>query len=272
LALQAAVSARMNASSTMRRMADNSRSLCVGAVLVVVAGCGGESRYRVPGSDSARPSAAPNATATSRPTAEPDPGTDPPVPHPPVQPAPVVNPIPECAGFGAGPPTDPSSCPDRLLEVSPLSPEAQCLPSGIVVEPLQIPDLTVGAYDWEVDERERNADPSTWDRSPLPAGACVFRLHGVNANCYPGGGLFYVGDCRYLKQPRPAPGGFYEGNHCGVEPGCATARASGTASYWWYLVDRGSAADLVICAPECAQSFVPYGGCLSLESGPSHCE
>ena len=37
----------------------------------------------------------------------------------------------------------------------------------------------------------------------MPAGACVFRLHGVDTRCYPKGATFFTGSCSGLGDGRP---------------------------------------------------------------------
>ncbi len=62
-------------------------------------------------------------------------------------------------------------------------------------------------------------------------------------------------------------GSFYDVNTCDIAPGCPTANWGNVDGYWWYVNARSDATDLVICAPECAGSFVPAGACLRLPSG-----
>jgi hypothetical protein len=158
-----------------------------------------------------------------------------------------------------------------MLDIDPKNDSVTDGPDGITIEPLQTPDYPYPIpYPYPALPAP-NPDPATWDRSELPANACVFRLHGVNAACFPNGGIFFTGSCSSLMGGiGVAPGSFYDSHACNVEPGCPTADISaGEIGYWWYLVDRGDATDLVICAPECAGSFTSFGGCLSLRSSPA---
>jgi hypothetical protein len=99
----------------------------------------------------------------------------------------------------------------------------------------------------------------------LPAGACVFRVHGMGANCVRNGILF-VGDCPGPGVAGTAPTGFYDWPYCGqnVVPGCPTADPWGPVGLWWYLQPDGANVDLVVCAPECAAGIDSAGACLNL--------
>ena len=127
--------------------------------------------------------------------------------------------------------------------------------TGIWVEPLQIPDYRQGPP-----ANLPEVEPSKWDRSPLPAGSCVLRIHGLSGACLQRG-LLFVGTCASLADPdvpHIVPFGYYEGSSCqeGVAPGCPSADASDWRNgNWWYLVARGDDTDLVVCAPQCATPF-----------------
>jgi hypothetical protein len=165
--------------------------------------------------------------------------------------------------------------PSELLSCEPV-PDATC--SGLTVnllgssltndvwsEPLQVPKYGTrpdGYY-----PPSANTDPASWDRSPLPAGACVFRIHGLTPNCVRSGTLWEAscqpdgfGDERLL-----APS-FYETGVCmrHIAPGCPTADPWNAAGHWWYLQPDGENVDLVVCAPECASSIVNNSPCLEL--------
>jgi hypothetical protein len=136
--------------------------------------------------------------------------------------------------------------------------------SGVYVEPLQVPDY--GTRPNNYFPQYDLPDPSSWDRSMLPAGACVFRVHGMAANCVRDGILF-EGECPAPGVGGVAPGGFYGGPYCGqnVGPGCPIADPWSEVGYWWYMQPDGANVDLVICAPECAGAFAWTGGaCLKL--------
>jgi hypothetical protein len=128
------------------------------------------------------------------------------------------------------------------------------------VEPLQIPQFgtrPAGYY-----PADPNVDPALWDRAALPAGACVFRLHGVPGSCLRPGRID-EGSCLLDGVPPVSPGDFYENNLCGqgVAPGCPTSDPWAPEGYWWYMVPRGVDTDVVICAPECAQQLQLSGEC-----------
>jgi hypothetical protein len=134
------------------------------------------------------------------------------------------------------------------------------------VEPLQIPQF--GSRPPGYYPSGPAVDPALWDRSALPAGACVFRLHGVPGSCLRPGRI-YLGSCAELADGGPTivPGDFYENNTCaqGIAPGCPTADPWSSYGFWWYMVPRGADTDLVMCAPECAGELQPSSeGCLSL--------
>jgi len=131
------------------------------------------------------------------------------------------------------------------------------------VEPLQIPQFGSRPAGYYPDP---SVDPALWDRSARPAGACVFRLHGVSGSCLRPG-LISEGSCLYDAGPHVSPGDFYESNSCGlgIAPGCPTSDPWSHNGYWWYMVPRGPDIDVVICAPECAQQLQPsVRGCLTL--------
>jgi hypothetical protein len=222
------------ARATRRGGAAGCRSVFLFLLLLA---CGGESRRRQPAivSDAGAPNAATDAGADANP-----------VPRP-----------------------KPASCPTLTLPIDATS-LAVTEVDGVVIEPLQLPDYPAEpAPSCPGCGPSGDPDPSTWDRSELPANACVFRLHGVSAACYPLGGTIYTDSCE--TWPKVAPGTFYEHYACsGVVPGCPTPEPYNHAlGYWWYLVDRGDAADLVICAPECAGSFKHGPACAVLDPARS---
>src|SRR6185369_11832 len=131
--------------------------------------------------------------------------------------------------------------------------------AGVWVEPLQIPDYSL-EFPATQPGLEPKVEPSDWDRSPLPAGACVLRIHGLSGACLQPGAL-YVGTCAALSDPatpRISSVSFYEALSCrqGIAPGCPSAGATTWGDgNWWYLVARGEDTDLVLCAPQCAGLF-----------------
>jgi len=124
--------------------------------------------------------------------------------------------------------------------------------SGVSAEPLQVPNYGVRPGDYT--PSFELPDPSVWDRSARPAGACVFRLRGVQADCLLHG-LLFVGVCPEPGFPGVAPDGFYESHvdSCSQSPtpGCPTADPWSLVGAWWYLQHEGAELELVVCAPEC---------------------
>lgn len=195
-------------------------------------------------------------------------------------PAPTTDTVPTSSTPACPPPGPPPSldCPaELLLDVDPRV--AETTVSGSVrIEPIQEPEFPYPVvFPPDTPLPDPNPDPATWDRSDVPAGACVFRLWGVNAACYPSGGTFFTESCAAVGAGGPliAPGSYYDGNECGRAPGCPSAEPYIVSSgYWWYFGNSGVAesgevfTDLVICAPECANSFA-MGGCLRLHTPSS---
>jgi hypothetical protein len=145
--------------------------------------------------------------------------------------------------------------------------------SGVRVEPLQVPMFERGGWY----DGPRSPDPATWDRSALPKGACVYRLHGVSADCYPLGGFLWSGSCEAVSAHSQVPllFSFYEIHRCdGVSPGCPSSEPKADApGNWWYLVGVGPMeSDLVICAPECTSAFAQGEACLDLSDSREGCQ
>jgi len=211
------------------------------AVLLLSVACGGESRRTTP---APAPTPAPASTTPPVPSDCPETPTD----------------------LDAGVPRH--GCPALLLDIDPRAHDT-CPSGGVTVEPLQLPE-SIGLLEPSTEPLpSQDPDPSTWDTSARPAGACVFRLHGVDAGCYAGGGVFFTGACAaQAADPGTWTPGFADDrSYCvpGPVPGCPSADPQWQGvGYWWYLVDQGDAADLVICAQECWHSFYA-GGCLALD-------
>ena len=173
-------------------------------------------------------------------------------------------------------------CPAELLiHIEPRVAEPT-VSGSVNVEPLQepaYPDPLVRPPGSALPDPNR--DPATWNRAEIPAGACVFRLEGVNSDtCYLSGGEFFTGSCAALSAggPKIAPASYYDVARCDVRPGCPSAEPYADApGYWWYFSESGlhpngaPFSDLVICAPECANSFA-QGGCLRLRPNGSRCD
>ncbi len=167
-------------------------------------------------------------------------------------------------------------CPPELLVEFGPDMTIGTLPDGVAIDSLQVPDYSLAPNPPPAGVPYPAPDPAEWDRSDLPAGACVFRLHGVDARCYPKGATFFTGSCSGLEDGRPliAPSSFYDKYRCtSVAPGCpASDPWSGEPGYWWYFVPRSdTVTDLVVCAPACANSFFGYGGCLRLHPNELTC-
>lgn len=185
---------------------------------------------------------------------------------------------PNTGGFGGASSAGASSatlpgCPDPTLSATCPALKADLDFSGttsstsgsVWVEPLQIPQYGTRppAYPWA-----DLPDPSLWDRSAMPAGACVFRLHGVPASCLRPGFIFF-GSCAQNaipEAPRVAPGSYYDSGQCGhgIAPGCPVAVPWNRVGYWWYLLAQGADTDVVVCAPECADLASNGDACLEL--------
>jgi hypothetical protein len=239
------------------------RCVVVGVACVAVA-CGGESRA---GSE---PGVIENSMPTPSATSSSEPGST-------STPSSTATSTPSPPATNVGDESAATGCPEELLlDIDPKV--DQLTESGaITIEPLQEPDFSnIPPYDFDAGLPDQNPDPATWDRSDLPAGACVFRLYGVQAGCYSGGGIFFTDSCSTLKSDRGvnvAPSSFYDTNTCtGVAPGCPSADPyEFEPGSWWYLVPRSDdVTDLVICAPECASSFYLEGGCLRLRPTAAH--
>lgn len=186
----------------------------------------------------------------------------------PMTPAPSVTPPPNPPPTPAQPAT-PVGCPDAswtgqcqvprsfLLDLKGPS----MMSSGAWSEPVQVPNYG------QVDVTKRPNDPllppEQWDRSTLPAGACVFRVHGVSTSCLGTSPVLSYGGCMPQKI---APQSYYELHQCeqGIAPGCASAEALGRGD-WWYAVTDPRTPDeftVVICAPICWQAGAGGAMCL----------
>lgn len=125
---------------------------------------------------------------------------------------------------------------------------------GVWVEPLQVPTSFPQSPSAPPPEA-LPTPPAKWDRSALPAGACVFRVHGVPADCLGRSGRVTFGAC--VPGPVPVPLGYYELPNCdqGIAPGCPSDYPYAGENYIWYSVPEPSVANettLVLCAGLCA--------------------
>lgn len=167
--------------------------------------------------------------------------------------------------LGCSAPTDESACTSAtvLLDLHHVTSDPA---SGLSVEPLQAPDYGVRPDDHVPSYIQ--PDPSAWDRSTRPAGACVFRLHGMSASCL-SRGLLFEGGCPAPGDPGVAPQSFYESPFCkqALVPGCPISDPWGIVGAWWYLQNDGADVDLVVCAPGCEVAIAgPGGACLSFNA------
>ncbi|HET9959945.1 MAG TPA: hypothetical protein VFQ61_35880 [Polyangiaceae bacterium] len=136
----------------------------------------------------------------------------------------------------------PGRCPSRSFNLDVHSAQTAPEEEGVWIETLQAPPpVYVPLFGAAV-----NTDPETWDRSALPAGAGVFRLHGIDASCYPHGGYMYYGGS---GDGPIEPYNFYETSQCESLPGCPSATVNDQDwGAWWYLTGNQTAADLIVCA------------------------
>ncbi|HEX3777147.1 MAG TPA: hypothetical protein VHV51_21890 [Polyangiaceae bacterium] len=139
------------------------------------------------------------------------------------------------------------------------------VPATVVTStPLQYP-----SYEPQPDggtlEPNQNTDPSTWDRSPLPAGACVFRVQGLSAACLLHARII-AGPCNASVQVGLINVSDVGQCGAGAIPGCSTSDPWRSGGDWWYVQADGTDYDIVMCAPECAQQVARNGGaCLTPE-------
>lgn len=109
----------------------------------------------------------------------------------------------------------------------------------------------------------------------MPAGACVFRIHGLTPECYQLGRHNWIKNraCDDFLLTGFSPAAYYDARDAvspSVEPGCPSPNWGASAQgYWWYLNAVGpDTADVVICAPECANAFASSGrACVYLAAG-----
>lgn len=145
-------------------------------------------------------------------------------------------------------------------------------PSGVWAEPLQIPTYLPMTIPPDVDWTP--IEPEAWDRSELPGGACVFRIHGVAPDCLGRGARLQYGACGGLGIP-VVPTGYYEQPFCaqGIAPGCPTDEAWRSINAIWYAALDLSAPDstlLVICAGICGQELMALQPQLCLHRPPAN--
>lgn len=172
-----------------------------------------------------------------------------------------------------GAPPDLVGCPDAAwfeecpafwradLDFSWIQPE----PASIWAEALQIPEYVENPL---TPSAQPPPPSETWDRSPLPEGACVFRLHGVATGCLSPTMSLQLGSCASSStgEPRIIPLSYYELDACGmnIAPGCQSADPWSFHGNYWYAVPGsvGAAeATIVVCSPLC-NSWLGQRACL----------
>jgi hypothetical protein len=173
---------------------------------------------------------------------------------------------PSSVPFGCPDPALQPTCPELNVDLVPISAERTSDPA-VWVEPLQFPDF--GTRPPGYFPPNDQADPASWDRSAVPAGACVFRLHNAASNCLRPGRV-YIESCAGFLAAEPGaahvvPVSFYETSGCeqGTAPGCPSADPWNPVGIWWYELPHGADLDVVVCAPLCADEFAG-GVCLRL--------
>lgn len=119
-------------------------------------------------------------------------------------------------------------------------------------EPLQLPPYSQPPPT----HQPVSVDSADWDRSRLPAGACVFKLHGTRASCIAANfGRVSGGPCDQEERP-VIPLGYYELPSCaeGLAPGCPSDDPWLGDNSVWYTVPEEDGSDdtlLVLCAGIC---------------------
>jgi hypothetical protein len=159
------------------------------------------------------------------------------------------------------------ACPVGETRLEPNS--TTCAESGVYVQALQNPTFDesnrysaehINEYGvWMPPE----VPPEDWDRSELPAGACVYRLFGLPYECVPAADELLVGTCpRTPRIPKPSITEF-RFHHPALEPGCIRAEwAEEADGSWWYFRAGDGFTDVVICAPLC-NAFYQVGACFA---------
>lgn len=174
----------------------------------------------------------------------------------------------DCSNAGEAPPR--GSCPRLEITIHPDRREATCAEHGVVIEPLQIPEKDEYGPVWLCTSSELN--PASWDSTERPLGAAVFRLHGVDTQCYPRGFLVIGGTCAALAESGEfiAPNEFHENFECSAVPGCPPPqRGHSEPGNWHYVVPQGpDTLDVVICAAQYFEAFSGGNACLRLAPWP----
>jgi hypothetical protein len=165
-------------------------------------------------------------------------------------------------------------CPELQLNLS-FDPDV-LKQNDIALELVQQPaftEETAGSFDTPP------AAPEDWDRSPVPEGACVFRLKGATTQCYAhaGSSIAMGRTCgESNSEPPPVPVSYYESHPCdGIAPGCSGPEWLYHRGWvGWYMTEQGDDTLLVLCAPQCHDVLggTDTGGgasCLTLSPTPA---
>lgn len=172
----------------------------------------------------------------------------------------------------------PAECRDLDVPIDLRLDAVKDLGNGVSVEVVQRTEFT----------QENHADstaphmprPELWDRSEMPAGACVFRITGITPSCYthpdsiavyhaPNDGGVSVSQASYYARRLVQ----------GIDlcdwpiPGCPSSQWGGDGGYWWYLSEVDGATLMVMCATACERFLrAPVTLELRVATAPGLCE
>lgn len=183
------------------------------------------------------------------------------------------------AGRGfAGAASAPLGCPDPslpacsfrfLMELHFDGTTTKSADGRVWAEPLQLPSVA----EYPLDHQPTPVEPADWDRSRLPAGACVFKLHGARARCLAGAsGRVSGGSCDQPGRP-VLPPSYYEFPYCaeGLAPGCPSDDRFVGGNSVWYTVPEEDGEDatlLVLCAGICGFFAPSAQATMCVRGGP----
>lgn len=129
-------------------------------------------------------------------------------------------------------------------------------PFPIALEVLQWPDQdTAVQWDWRI---EQSVPEEDWDRSEIPAGACVIRLLNMADRCYNPEGSWLTTSSAPTMDGEPSATSWtrydeYVGerpNLCSYAPGCQSSKFGGPIQ-WFYLREHGPDLYFVWCSQSC---------------------
>ncbi len=153
-------------------------------------------------------------------------------------------------------PFDPQTCPDLDVVIDVAEQGVYTAVDGVQAEVLQRP-----VFDESNRAPDPDADlppPESWDRSELPAGACVVSLSSIQTDCYTHQATLAV-----YHPPDDAGVAVSQASYYARRfaekvdlcdwpvPGCPSEQWGGPGGYWWYFTERASDTLFVICAPAC---------------------